>query len=60
MNDLPLVVELLLAFNLGLASQLHCIGMCGGVVGALALAVAPDAVAHRGWLRFALATMPAA
>lgn len=55
MNDLPPVVELLLAFNLGLASQLHCIGMCGGVVGALALAVAPDAVARHGWLRFALA-----
>ena len=31
-------VQLLIAFNLGLFSSLHCIGMCGGILSALVLA----------------------
>ncbi|MGE0485945.1 MAG: sulfite exporter TauE/SafE family protein [Gammaproteobacteria bacterium] len=55
MNELPLAVDLLVALNLGLFSQVHCVGMCGGVVGALAFAVTPRALASRGMLAFALA-----
>ncbi|MEX2480184.1 MAG: sulfite exporter TauE/SafE family protein, partial [Gammaproteobacteria bacterium] len=55
MSANPLLVDLLLAFNLGLLSQLHCIGMCGGVIGALAFALAPRSVERRGMLPFALA-----
>lgn len=55
MTAVPLGVDLLVALNLGLFSQVHCVGMCGGVVGALAFAVAPRALAARGMLRFALA-----
>lgn len=55
MNAPPLLVDLLVAFNLGLLSQLHCIGMCGGVVGALTLALDPAAVASRSRHVFALA-----
>lgn len=54
-QTLPLVADLLLAFNLGLVSQLHCVGMCGGVVAALGLAIAPQSRAARGALPFALA-----
>ena len=46
-------LDLMVAFNLGLASQVHCVGMCGGIVAALNVAIAP-----RGGvtpLRFALA-----
>jgi len=45
-----MLVDLLVAFNLGLASQLHCVGMCGGVVAALAVAVPPAVRARRGRL----------
>ncbi len=55
MNDLHLVADLLIAFNLGLVSQVHCVGMCGGIVGALSLAVDGDARQARGMLPFALA-----
>ena len=55
MNAPPLLVDLLVAFNLGLVSQLHCIGMCGGVVGALTLALDPAAVASRSRHVFVLA-----
>ena len=55
MNAPPLLVDLLVAFNLGLVSQLHCIGMCGGVVGALTLALDPAALASRSRYGFALA-----
>lgn len=46
-------LDLMVAFNLGLASQVHCVGMCGGIVAALNVATTP-----RGGvtpLRFALA-----
>lgn len=36
--DLALL-DVLVAFNLGLASQLHCVGMCGGIVTALSVAL---------------------
>ena len=32
------IINLLIAFNLGLFSILHCLGMCGGIIGALTLA----------------------
>ncbi len=31
------MLNLVVAFNLGLFSTLHCLGMCGGIIGALAL-----------------------
>ena len=35
-----------LAFNLGLLSQLHCVAMCGGVTTALCLAAGPQSWMH--------------
>lgn len=51
----PMIVDLLIAFNLGLLSQLHCLGMCGGVIGALAFALDPKAASGHGLWPFALA-----
>lgn len=34
--------QLVVAFNLGLFSTLHCLGMCGGIIGALSLGVKQD------------------
>ena len=31
------IINPLIAFNLGLFSTLHCLGMCGGIIGALSL-----------------------
>lgn len=42
----------LLAFAVGLLSALHCIGMCGGIVGALAFSV-PERT-RRDWRRLVL------
>jgi hypothetical protein len=42
----------LLAFVVGLLSALHCIGMCGGIAGALAFSVRPGQ--RRDWRRLAL------
>lgn len=36
-----MIVNLIIAFNLGLFSSLHCIGMCGGFISSLMLAL-PD------------------
>ena len=36
-----MIVNLIIAFNLGLFSTLHCVGMCGGFISTLMLAV-PD------------------
>ena len=33
-----IALDLMVAFNLGLASQVHCVGMCGGIVGAFSVA----------------------
>lgn len=41
MADATLVVDVLVAFNLGIVSTLHCLGMCGGIAAALALGAAP-------------------
>ena len=37
-----MLIQLLVAFNLGLFSTLHCVGMCGGVLSALMLSSAPE------------------
>ncbi len=34
--------EWLIAFLLGLVSSTHCVGMCGGIVGALTLSLSPE------------------
>ncbi len=46
-------LDLMVAFNLGLASQVHCVGMCGGIVAALNIATAPRGAVTP--LRYALA-----
>lgn len=33
------IVNLVIAFNLGLFSTLHCLGMCGGIIGALSAGI---------------------
>lgn len=48
-------LDLLVAFNLGLASQVHCVGMCGGIVAAFTLATAPATQRGRAPAGFALA-----
>jgi sulfite exporter TauE/SafE len=37
------------AFLLGLFSSAHCVGMCGGIMGALSMAIPPNAKARR-WI----------
>lgn len=39
---MPTDVHLAVAFGLGLAASLHCLGMCGAVLSALSLSVAPE------------------
>lgn len=38
---------LLAAFSLGLLSSAHCVGMCGGIMGALTIAIPPEARQRR-------------
>jgi len=38
-----ILLNLIIAFNLGIFSTIHCLGMCGGIVGALSIAM-PDEV----------------
>ena len=45
-----LAASLLLAFVVGLFSALHCVGMCGGIIGALTLSLAPSVRRHWGRL----------
>lgn len=40
-------LALLAAFSLGFLSSAHCVGMCGGIMGALTMAVPPEAKARR-------------
>ncbi|GGY63215.1 hypothetical protein GCM10011613_03590 [Cellvibrio zantedeschiae] len=40
-------------FTLGLVSSAHCIGMCGGIMGALTMAVPAEAKAKRGMILIA-------
>lgn len=37
----PLIAQLLSAFLVGLLGGVHCVGMCGGIAGALSLGVTP-------------------
>ncbi|RYZ97250.1 MAG: sulfite exporter TauE/SafE family protein, partial [Moraxellaceae bacterium] len=46
MIDLAILLSL---FTLGLVSSAHCIGMCGGIMGALSMAVPANARARR-WM----------
>ena len=36
------IINPLIAFNLGVFSTLHCLGMCGGIIGALSLSVSAN------------------
>lgn len=47
MNDLTILISL---FTMGLVSSAHCIGMCGGIMGALTMAIPADAKAKRGMI----------
>lgn len=47
---MPAEIQLSVAFGLGLASSLHCLGMCGAVISAFALSVAPPLRARTGTL----------
>jgi sulfite exporter TauE/SafE len=40
-------ITLTSAFLLGFFSTLHCIGMCGGIIGALSLSLPPDIRSHK-------------
>jgi len=44
---MPAELSLLVAFLIGLFSTLHCWGMCGGIIGALSMAI-PEPVRRRG------------
>ncbi|HEY9198859.1 MAG TPA: sulfite exporter TauE/SafE family protein [Gammaproteobacteria bacterium] len=43
-------VFLLAPFLIGFASALHCVGMCGGIIGALSLSLPPEVRAQRSYL----------
>lgn len=45
-------VSLFTAFSLGLLSSAHCVGMCGGIMGALTLAIPANAPRRRWQLLF--------
>ena len=40
------LINLLIAFNLGLFSTLHCLGMCGGIIGALSMGITTKKESH--------------
>lgn len=42
--------SLVIAFTIGLASTLHCLGMCGGIIGALTFSLPAEARGSRGRL----------
>lgn len=44
---MPIDVSLLSAFLVGLLGGVHCVGMCGGIVGALSLGLPPNDAATR-------------
>ena len=41
------VFNIIIAFNLGLFSTLHCLGMCGGIVTALSLGIPQNKIISR-------------
>ncbi|TVP53771.1 MAG: sulfite exporter TauE/SafE family protein [Halomonadaceae bacterium] len=47
-----MVSEWLVAFLLGVVSSTHCLGMCGGITGALTFSLAPEVRASRSKLLF--------
>ena len=47
--------NLFIAFNLGLLSTLHCLGMCGGIIGVLSLAVPGKSTDRRNTAKFVFA-----
>lgn len=53
MMNASATLDFMVAFNLGLASQVHCVGMCGGIVAALNIATTPRSTGAS--LYFALA-----
>jgi hypothetical protein len=40
------IITVLIAFNLGLFSTLHCLGMCGGIIGALSMGITTKKESH--------------
>lgn len=50
---MPELLLIAIAFSLGLLGNIHCIGMCGGLMGALTMAIPPQQRARR--LQFLLA-----
>lgn len=43
-------LSLITAFLLGLMSSAHCIGMCGGIMGALSMAIPAEGRSSRWWI----------
>ncbi|WP_407939095.1 urease accessory protein UreH domain-containing protein [Methylobacter luteus] len=40
--DLAFNASYLVAFTMGLFSSMHCIGMCGSIIGTLTLSLSPE------------------
>lgn len=49
---IPDLLSITTAFLLGLMSSAHCIGMCGGIMGALSMAIPQDRRSARWWILF--------
>lgn len=49
-QDVALLASLSAAFVVGLFSTVHCVGMCGGIVGALSFSLPPQIRGRRLWL----------
>ena len=52
---MPMDVSYLAAFLVGLLGGVHCVGMCGGIVGALALGLPPEVRGSKRMLSYLLA-----
>lgn len=50
--DLAFNASYLVAFAMGLISSLHCIGMCGSIIGSLTLSLAPEVRQNKAALFF--------
>ena len=40
--DYAFITSYLVAFTMGLFSSMHCIGMCGSIIGTLTLSLSPE------------------
>lgn len=49
MIESPIILALASALSLGFLSSLHCVGMCGGIMGALTMAVSPQNAGQRAF-----------